>query len=224
LLPYRIGELQWQLAASWTTLKTYEEHPDLATPELVRQERENIVYVMGILSHYVGDGCQPLHTSEHHNGWTGPNPKGYRTERGIHEVIDSTLIERFGITPKSMAGRQKPPMVVTPKEYWKQICGYLDKTHDQVEPLYAMEKSGELYKEAGKRFIEDELLDGGAMLAGIWAAAREAAVIDEFRVNQLKKAKEKAAGVTSRPATLPPTEATSQPAEETPQPASKPAP
>ena len=49
------------------------------------------------------------------------------------------------------------------------------------------------------------------MLAGVWASARNAAVIDEFRVNQLKQAKEKATGATTRPAGATPRPAEDQP-------------
>jgi hypothetical protein len=88
---------------------------------------------------------------------------------------------------------------VKPEDYWKETCGYLHETHEQVEPLYAMEKSGDLYKPQGKRFIEDRLLDGGAMLAGVWSAAYASAVIDDFRVNQLRGKKKQAGAAESRP-------------------------
>lgn len=190
LLPYRVAELEWQLASSWTTLKTYEQNPSLVNDELIRNARENVVYHMGIISHYIGDGSQPLHTTIHHNGWEGPNPNGYTTDKKFHQLIDGGLIGQFRITPDSLRSRALPPKKVSSKEYWPMICQYLDDTQKNVEPLYALEKSGELYKPEGKRFIEDRLLDGGAMLAGVWVAAYEAATIDDFRVNQLKARKQ----------------------------------
>jgi hypothetical protein len=192
MLPYRIAELQWTIAASWTTLKTYEKHRDCVSDEMIENARANVVFHMGLLSHYIGDGAQPLHTTEHYNGWTGPNPHGYTTDKSFHEFIDSGAIAQFDITPASLVHRARPPRKISTEEYWRQICAYLYETHELAEPLYILEKAGDLYKPTGKRFIEDRLLQGGAMLAGVWIAAYQGAVIDDFRARQLK-AKKKAA-------------------------------
>ncbi len=189
LLPYRIAEVQWKIAASWTTLKTYEKHPDLVTKEMIDNARQNIVYHMGILSHYVGDGSQPLHTTEHHHGWVDPNPKGYTQEREFHQYIDGEIILLHGFTPDSVAKKALSPRTITQDGYWKEIGAYLYETYELVEPLYALEKSGALRGEAGKRFIEDRLLSAGSMLSGVWVSAFEGARIDDFRENQLKEKK-----------------------------------
>lgn len=191
MLPYAISEAQWKIAADWTTLKTYEKHPDQVTPDMVRNARENIIHDMGILSHFVGDGSQPLHLTDHHHGWVGPNPKGYTTEHGFHQYIDGGVIIDHHITSASLAGRAKPPRKIARDDSWPDILAYLNETYQKVEPLYALEKSGDLKKAPGKEFIEDRLLDGGAMLAGIWAAAFDAGKIDEFRENQLKEKAER---------------------------------
>ena len=61
----------------------------------------------------------------------------------------------------------------------------------KVDPIPVARASGiHFWTPEGKRFIEDRLLDGGAMLAGVWVAAYEAATIDDFRVNQLKARKQ----------------------------------
>ncbi len=187
LLPYRIAELEWQIAACWTTLMTYEAHRDLVTEEMLRNARENILYLMGILSHYVGDGCQPLHTTEHHHGWEGPNPKGYTTNYRFHQYIDDGIVLHHRITAESLLAQMPPPKAISTDGYWREICAYLNDTHTLVEPLYAMEKSGELREATGKKFIEDCFLEGASMLAGIWIAAYEGGHIDDFRVNQLKE-------------------------------------
>ncbi len=189
LLPWTIAELQWKIAASWTTLKTYEKHAELVRDDEMRFARDNVVLHMGLLSHYVGDGAQPLHLTDHHNGWIGPNPNGYTTSKQFHSFIDGGVIDLHGITTESLLPRAKAPRPVPVTAYWKDIAVYLGETHALVEPLYKLEKSGELRKEAGKKFIEARLLEGGAMLAGTWVAAYDGAVIDDFRVRQLLKRK-----------------------------------
>jgi hypothetical protein len=187
LLPYAIAELQWKLAASWTTLKTYELHRGLVTDAMIVNARANVVYHMGIISHFVGDGAQPLHTTEHYNGWAGENPKGYTTSKAIHSYIDGGAARYHGITADGLAPRALKPRAYTNQDYWNGIISYLYETFAQVEPLYALEKSGELRKEKGKAFIEDRLLRGGAMLSAVWIAAYDGAVIDDFRVKMLKR-------------------------------------
>lgn len=189
LLPYRIAETQWKLAASWTTLKTYEQYRSFVTDDMIDNARQNVVYQMGLLSHYVGDGCQPLHLTRHYNGWVGDNPKGYTTDRSLHAYIDGGVIEQQHITKEDLAARARAPRKISTKDYWPQTCEYLNEAFKQVEPLYAMEKSGDLKKPAGKAFMEDRLLDGGSMLCGVWIAAYQGAHIDDFRVKQLLKKK-----------------------------------
>jgi hypothetical protein len=155
---------------------------------------------MGIISHFVADGAQPLHTTEHYNGWVGPNPKGYTVDRSFHRFIDGGAIDLFAIKPESLLGRARARKTVTKTKYWPQICEYLYESHELVEPLYALEKSGDLYKRPGKRFIEDRLLEAGAMLAGIWVAAYEGAVIDDFRVRRLTAGKESPSTQPAEPA------------------------
>lgn len=186
LLPYKIAELQWKIAACWTQLKTYEAYPDRVTPTMIRNAQENIIYNMGILSHFVGDGSQPLHLTKHHNGWVGPNPNGYTTDHRFHSFIDDGVLRYHHISYDDLIDREKPNRKVSTEDYWQDILSYLQETNDTVEPLYKLEKSGELKKEKGKRFIEDRLLTGGSMLAGVWESAYCGAHIDEFRVNRLK--------------------------------------
>ena len=186
LLPYSIAELQWKVAASLTTLKTYEANRELVTDEMIRNARENVLFHMGILSHFVGDGSQPLHVTEHHHGWAGPNPNGYTTDKAFHAYIDGGVIRYHNITTESLLPRKLAPAEIDAEKYFPEICEYLNSTMEQVEPLYKLEKSGDLNREVGKKFIEAQLLRGGSMLAGVWICAQKSAVIDDFRENQLK--------------------------------------
>ncbi len=53
LLPYSIAELHWKVVSSWSTLKTMEANRDAVTDDMIRNAREDIVFHMGILSHFV---------------------------------------------------------------------------------------------------------------------------------------------------------------------------
>ena len=71
--PWAITEHFGRLRSGFSYLRVYEE---LGTPEEVENARANVVYMMGVLGHFVGDCAQPLHTTKHYNGWAGENPRG----------------------------------------------------------------------------------------------------------------------------------------------------
>ncbi|MFQ5412048.1 MAG: hypothetical protein ACE5EC_07110, partial [Phycisphaerae bacterium] len=171
MLPYRIVESQGLIAASWTQLKTYEKYRDRVTQSMIDNARRNIVYHMGILSHFAGDGAQPLHLTHHHHGWVGPNPKGYTRESGFHRYIDGDIIRHHAISYDSLMSRRRPARKISTTNEWDAIRAYLYESFEQMDPLYALEKSGKLTGPEGKRFSEDRLMTGGAALAGIWTAA-----------------------------------------------------
>ena len=50
----------------------------------------DFVCAAGILAHYVGDACQPLHTSQLHDG-----PPGEST--GVHTVFETTMLDKFAV-------------------------------------------------------------------------------------------------------------------------------
>jgi len=187
LLAHEIAELQWTIAAGWTQLKTFEAHPDRVSQEMLENARENIIYHMGIISHYVGDGAQPLHLTKHFNGWVGDNPQAFTTDKSFHAFIDDDVVRLHQINYDDLKARVLPARTVNNEHYWREILGYLRESNELVKPLYELEKSGRLRQARGKQFIEDRLLAAGSMLAGIWNAAYEGAVIDDFRVKRLKE-------------------------------------
>ena len=187
LLPYRIAELQWKIAAGWTELNTYEKYPSRVSKSMITNARADIIYHMGILSHYIGDGAQPLHLTIHHHGWIGPNPKGYTTDHNFHSYIDAGILRHHHISYDSLKGRAPAARAVSTKNFWPGILGYLRETYEQMEPLYALEKAGTLNKAPGKVFIENRMLAGASELAGIWDAAYRGSHIDKFRERRLKE-------------------------------------
>lgn len=48
---------------------------------------------IGVWGHYIGDGCQPLHVTEHYNGW-GPyaNPKHYTDDHTVHATFEGSFV------------------------------------------------------------------------------------------------------------------------------------
>jgi hypothetical protein len=196
--PWAITEYYGKLKSAFSYLLTFEE---AGTPQEVANARANILYLMGVMGHYVGDCAQPLHTTMHHNGWVGPNPNGYSTWPGIHSWIDGGFIAKAGIKTADLASRVTPavPLVLTPPADGRDpafvaVMNYLLATQRFVEPLYGLEKAGkfshgktEAVGPEGRAFIEARLLAGGEMLASIWVTAWKQAAPDVYLRAQLLK-------------------------------------
>jgi len=196
-LPWTIVEMYGQLKAAFASLKTYEE---LGTPDEIANARADVVDLMGIIGHYVGDGAQPLHTTVHHAGWIGSNPNGYTTWTGFHSWIDSGAIAKAGIKTADIAARVEPaqaiPLAARADGRDPVFVAALDFILAQnkfVEPLYQLEKAGKLgngdqpVSDEARALIEGQLLKGGEMLGAIWLTAWRGVTPDLYLRNVLTK-------------------------------------
>ena len=196
--PWAITEYYGKLKSAFSYLKAFEEAG--GTAEEIENGRANIVYLMGVMGHYVGDCAQPLHTTIHHNGWVGDNPQGYTKWSGIHSWIDDGFIAKAGITADGIVARVTvaQPLALVPgadgrDPFFVATMDYLLEQHKQVEPLYVLEKR-DVFKAdqaatsvEGRAFIEGQLLKGGEMLGAIWVTAWRAAFPDTYLRAQLLK-------------------------------------
>ena len=149
-LPYEIFEGYQQLAqdfAYWRVLAYAERAPQWRAHRAWfaadRRRREAlIIRDLGVLSHFVGDGSQPLHVTIHYNGWGDlPNPQGY-TGAPIHEPFESDIVNT-AVKPEEV-GAQLAPLRLCDCSIEQRLGRYLAATGSQVEPLYQLEKAGGL--------------------------------------------------------------------------------
>lgn len=198
--PWAIAEYYGKLRSAFAYLKAYEEHG--GTADEIANARANALYVMGVMGHFVGDCAQPLHTTVHHNGWVGANPKGYVSTPGIHAWMDGGLIAKAGIDLATLADRVQPATALdlsaVPEgqdAFFNAVMAYLMAQHELVETVYALEQSGELgmgataISPAARALVEGQLLKGGRMLAAIWITAWKSAPADTFLQAGLEKRK-----------------------------------
>jgi hypothetical protein len=189
--PWAITEHFGRLRAAFSYLKVFEE---LGTPDEIKNAQANIVYLMGVMGHFVGDCSQPLHTTKHYNGWVGANPKGYTTWNRLHSWIDGGIIARTGLRYPRLAPRVTPAQPISlaartdgRDPMFVAVVEYLMAQNRQVEPLYQLELAGKLGQgengvvaDETRDFIEARLLEGGQMLGAIWLTAFRSAVPDTF--------------------------------------------
>ena len=189
--PWAITEYFGKLHSEFSYLKVFEE---LGTPDEIANAQANIVYVMGVMGHYVGDCAQPLHTTKHHNGWVGANPDGYTTWAGLHSWIDGGMIAKTNLRAPQIVSRVEPAqpvgLAVRPDgrdPMFAAVVEYLQTQHKQVVPRYRLEKAGKLGQgeqgvvaDEARAFIEARLLEGGQMLAALWLTAYRNAGPDTY--------------------------------------------
>ena len=172
---HAVMEHHGKLTSAFKTLRTVERINDPAREAQVEMAKANVMVEMGLLAHFVGDIAQPLHTTQHHHGWVGENANGYSTDRGIHAYIDGGVINTHKITYHTLKGAQTYAVTLAPEaDVWKECVAYFKRSHEKVEPVYAMYKAGGFPKPEGKALIEERLHDAAAMLAGLYNHAWEA--------------------------------------------------
>lgn len=217
--PWAIAEWVHKLRSAFSYLKAFEEMG--GTPEEIANARADVVHVMGLLGHYVGDAAQPLHTTDNYNGWAGPNPNGYTTWRGLHSWIDGSLVAKAGITFDGLKSRVQPPeaFLLGPRADGRDplfvaVMDWFLQQHAEVETLYQLEKAGKLSNEreviertpsffpgpvdpAGRAFMEGRFLSGGEMLAKLWVTAWQSAPVDTYLRSQLAR-RQGAAGLEAK--------------------------
>lgn len=210
-LPWTITEYFGKLRGDFARLKVLEDEK-LGTPEEIAQTKASIVELMGVMGHFVGDGAQPLHTTDSHNGWVGANPNGYTTWRGLHAWIDGGFIAKAGITYadlRSHVTATEPLALPAAKgerdPMFDQAMKYLQAQHVFVETLYQLEKKGAFKSDApaispeGREFIVQRLLTGGQMLGRVWLTAWRSAAPDAYLRAQLLKKQGAPAAKAAKP-------------------------
>jgi len=195
-LPWAIMENFDKLKSEFSTLKAFQEAG--GTPDEIANARQDILYTMGVMGHYVGDASQPLHTTMHYNGWVGDNAHDYTTDTHFHSWIDGGYFQKIGgIDFKEVRRLIHPAQLITlayPDEKsgdpFAIINDYLLDQNKLVEPLYQLEKSGKLSGEGdvgleGRPFLYGQLAKAGQMLGNLWFTAWQQAPVDNYLKAQL---------------------------------------
>jgi hypothetical protein len=166
LLPFAILERAQELREDFRLWRTAN---DTTRPWI----EARIIDAAGILGHYVADGSNPAHTTVQFDGWTGPNPNGYATDRRFHARFESIYVETHITLPDVLSRVDSVPRVFP--DLRSAIDGYLRASNAQVEPLYRLDKAhpfdANTTAPEDKAFAADRLAAGARMLRDIWWTA-----------------------------------------------------
>jgi hypothetical protein len=166
LLPFRMLELTQQLRIDFRNWRA-------ASDSLKPWIEQRIIDDAGILGHYVADGSNPMHTSVHYNGWTGPNPNGYAIDTRAHARFESIYVGA-NIKLADVTARMDTVARVFP-DVRAAIVDYLKESNAHVEELYRLDKAhtfdATTTAPEDKAFVIDRLTAGAQMLRDLWWTA-----------------------------------------------------
>jgi len=194
-LPWAITENFEKLQSGFATLAALEKFG--GTPAEIANAKQDIVYVMGVMGHFVGDASQPLHTTMHHHGWVGANPDHYTTAFGFHAWIDGGFFRKTGgIDVNRLAAKIRPaekiPAADDPNGIFHTAVNFIVAANQLVEPLYRLDRDGKLSDKEnrgteGRAFLEAQLVKSGQLLGDLWLTAWQTAPEDVFLERELQR-------------------------------------
>lgn len=167
LQPYITIEIYQRLVVAFREYRhAVAEH---RSPEFAEA---NAVFYAGWLGHYVGDGANPMHTTIHHNGWIGANPKGYTTSNTVHWKMEGIFVAA-NLNQLQFADLVSPQPALL-SDPFHDYLHYLNDSYQLVENAYQLEKEGGFDGEgntASRDFIRHRLAAGATMLRNLWYTA-----------------------------------------------------
>ncbi len=149
-LPYAIMDAWQQVVqdfAYWRILAAAEaRETDMARQAWYREDRLRrealILRDIGMLSHYIGDGAQPLHTTIHYNGWDRytDNPEDFTRSRRTHGMFEGDFV-RDRVNLQGIEAAMTAPRL-DGFELRARMADYLLASLGEVVPFYRLEKAG----------------------------------------------------------------------------------
>ncbi len=167
LLPYAIVEQVQRLRVDF---RLWRIAPDSTVRAWIEQR---IIDDAGILGHYVADGSNPHHTTKHHNGWVGDNPKGYATDNRFHGRFESAFVQAHMKAGDVTANMTHAPQLFP--DVRAAVIAYLNTSFGELDRLYTLDKAVAFQPETAtpeqKAFAAARLAAGAEMLRDLWYTA-----------------------------------------------------
>ncbi len=167
LAPQKVGMLPWQAEEDFERLTV-----DMSDYRLLKRAHADtdgaeqaILYDIGCLGHFVGDGSQPLHTTINYNGWVETqNPEKFSRQRGIHSRFETEFVHD-NVQARDVA--QLIPAARVVDAPFQDFLLYLRTSHAQVAQVYRFDRQGAFDGRgtaASRSFTAERLAAGATML------------------------------------------------------------
>jgi hypothetical protein len=158
MLPYAIMENYDRLSCAF-----YDYRADPNNPAI---QMKCLVYA-GVLSHYTGDACMPLHTTRDYDGRKGPD--GKLVQRGIHAKIDA-FPEKNMLTPEEICRGLEAKNI---EDMWPYVLKTINESHTHIDRCYDLDKAGTFDKPTpeSREFILQRCRTAAQFTMNLWYSA-----------------------------------------------------
>ena len=133
LLPYTTIEIYERLKVTFRTWRDQQN-----AREDTRFTELDAAFYAGWLSHYVADAAMPLHTSIHHDGWVGANPRNYTPVGDLHWSFENDFVNLMALEDEEI--RPRVAAVRAIGDPFTAILEHLNRAHTRVEQVYQLEQ------------------------------------------------------------------------------------
>jgi hypothetical protein len=160
-LPFAAAEVYGHLVADMRYLrKARLEGKDTAFLE------QTCAFYVAWMGHYIGDGSQPLHDTIHHDGWQGPDPKGYTRDPKIHGRFESQYVDAISLSENDILSRIGQPGHLT-GDIFDMMLAHLDEAGSNMEAIYKLDKRNafaDVHDTEAKEMVYSRTAAGARML------------------------------------------------------------
>jgi hypothetical protein len=191
--PYGIQEWAEMLTGAF---RRWRAMPETTAAEIARKRmhEKSILFMAGVLGHWVTDVSQPIHASIHVHGWhpSVPNPRGYAgPAKDPHGRYEGQYVNR-AIELADVAGLvdNKPVLL---GDWLREAEKYIAESCSHVEQIYIWDLEspfggGKELAEA-KPFTAERLAAGARMIRNFWYSAwiRSGAPVPKFEAAPASK-------------------------------------
>jgi hypothetical protein len=144
----KLTNVRWTGTMPYAAMENYDRmkaamrqyRQQAARKEDTKYIEQDIAFYLGWLGHYTADGAQPLHDTIHHDGWLGPNPKGYTTDPRVHGRLESSFVELIQLSDADLTPLTTAPKVLA--DPFAAMLNHLDDASTHVEQVYILDKAG----------------------------------------------------------------------------------
>jgi hypothetical protein len=173
--PYGMQEWAEMLTGAF---RRWRAMPEKTSDDIVRKrmQEKSILFIAGVLGHWVTDMSNPMHASRHVHGWDPavPNPHGYAgPDDDPHSRYESAYVNNV-IEQEDVARLvdNRPRLV---GDWLQEAATYIAANNSHVEQIFAWDKQarfGEGHEPAeAKPFTAARLADGARELRDYWYTA-----------------------------------------------------
>ncbi|MBF6570229.1 MAG: zinc dependent phospholipase C family protein [Candidatus Binataceae bacterium] len=145
-----------------------EQEADLMATGLRDRDCASMLQAAGFLSHYVGDASQPLHTTEHYDG--------YSEDRGVHARLERTADLNVAELQRSAAPRIRLEKIAS---VWTPVIAELRQSNALIPELITADRQArsqagsswqlsQILMREDQQWITNQVADAASTAASIW--------------------------------------------------------